>query len=164
MHFANLISFKNGTDVYLGGATWVPLAPEPRPSGGWVALVLPHPAAGLPPGGSSVGCLCDKVVSCVFSARKGIVTQANSDTWYTPEPEKTFTRGCGSGEVTQWFFCSTCPWICSNVWALLKWKFWTPTLEKYNKIKSLSQGIPCLLRFNEGDHMLLTEACCFFSF
>lgn len=44
------------------------------------------------------GVLCDRVVSCVFSTRKGVVTKANSDTWYsyvhTRAREKLHLRDC----------------------------------------------------------------------
>lgn len=86
MHFTDLISFKKWEGpVSTPMVVWecrTPCRPAYGGRGrGWfwgsdTQLQAPSWTC------SSVGSLCDKVVSCVCSTRKGIVTKANSDTWY----------------------------------------------------------------------------------
>lgn len=86
MHFTGLIPFKNGRDPcpppWWSVSVRLPVE-QPMEGGGDGWFWCSHTQLQAPSWTrSSVGCLCDKVVSCVSSTRKGIVTKANSATWY----------------------------------------------------------------------------------
>lgn len=84
MHFAKLISFQDGRFPLSRCCVSSCLSVELTSGVEWVFGVLLHPAVVFQPTPTLLwGVLCDKVVSCVFCTRKGIVTKANSDTWYS---------------------------------------------------------------------------------